>query len=164
MNGAFKDEDFPVEIKDCKYGKCAVASRELPENTAVGFFKGPVVKEKDVPEEEIRNVLIIDKGLFCIPKTNARYFNHSCNPNCVLDYDCVIRTLRSVKSGEELTYSYNMVFYEELEDGGPEDVEFEEWDPRWNFKCMCGSPNCQGMVDKWIMEDGKPYKRNQYKK
>lgn len=39
----------------------------------------------------------------------ARYFNHSCNPNCdtfIRDKRVFIRTLRDIKLGEELTYDY----------------------------------------------------------
>lgn len=39
----------------------------------------------------------------------ARYFNHSCNPNCdtfIRDRRVFIRTLRNVKPEEELTYDY----------------------------------------------------------
>jgi hypothetical protein len=39
----------------------------------------------------------------------ARYFNHSCNPNCdtfIRDRRVFIRTLRNIKPGEELTYDY----------------------------------------------------------
>ena len=39
----------------------------------------------------------------------ARYFNHSCNPNCdtfIRDKRVFIRTLRNIKPGEELTYDY----------------------------------------------------------
>lgn len=39
----------------------------------------------------------------------ARYFNHSCNPNCdtfIRDRRVFIRTLRDIKPGEELTYDY----------------------------------------------------------
>jgi SET domain-containing protein len=39
----------------------------------------------------------------------ARYFNHSCNPNCdtfIRDRRVFIRTLRNIKPEEELTYDY----------------------------------------------------------
>jgi SET domain-containing protein len=39
----------------------------------------------------------------------ARYFNHSCNPNCdtfIRDKRVFIRTLRNIKPEEELTYDY----------------------------------------------------------
>ena len=39
----------------------------------------------------------------------ARYFNHSCNPNCdtfIRDRRVFIRSLRNIKPGEELTYDY----------------------------------------------------------
>ena len=46
------------------------------------------------------------------PRSNiARYFNHSCNPNAEM-YDVkrrvFIRTLRTIKPGEEITYDYGV--------------------------------------------------------
>ncbi len=52
------------------------------------------------------NKTIIGLGLY----TAASYVNHSCDPTCVLHFGptgaMVMRTLREVKAGEELSYSY----------------------------------------------------------
>lgn len=57
-----------------------------------------------------------------------------------------IVTAKDVKRGQELNYIYN------------KGQETDDWDPIWNFECMCGSPNCQGMVDRYrdVMEPQLP--------
>ncbi|KAI8052543.1 hypothetical protein BDF22DRAFT_524931 [Syncephalis plumigaleata] len=66
----------------------------------------------------------------------ARFINHSCNPNCVLQKWTVgartrmgIFTLRRVLQGEELTFDYKFQRYG------------AEAQP-----CYCGEPNCKGYI------------------
>jgi hypothetical protein len=136
-----------------------VATKDLQEGIAVQKFEGPIIKcdlrgatsiPEEVPEEEICYMLIVDDFTILIPKSDARYMNHSCDPNCEIGNDLVVRTTKPVASGEELTFAYNIV--KEGEDPGA-------WDPRWSFSCQCGAPNCQGTVDKYVCEDGTPWHR-----
>jgi SET domain-containing protein len=68
----------------------------------------------------------------------ARYINHSCEPNCeaVLDDGHIfIEALRSIRPGTELTYDYN------LERGG----DFSKaWEAR--YPCHCGASSCRGTL------------------
>jgi len=67
----------------------------------------------------------------------ARFFNHSCEPNCEAQQDeedrIWILTKHPVKAGQELTYNYGY------------DV-----DDYLDFPCFCGSANCIGYM---IAED-----------
>lgn len=67
----------------------------------------------------------------------AKYSNHSCDPNCVINDILELETVRNVKKGDELTFLYN---------AGSED---DEWDPVWTFQCQCSSQKCQGMIDRY---------------
>jgi SET domain-containing protein len=58
------------------------------------------------------------------------FVNHSCDPNAGLDGQIVIRAMRDIEPGEEITIDYAMV------DG----------DPRDEFECLCGSPRCRHTV------------------
>ena len=76
---------------------------------------------------------------------DARWFNHSCSPNCIpyLYEDgadkrkdrVFIETMRAVRKGEELHYDYGISF----------DVRHS---PRLKriWACHCGSPNCTGTM------------------
>lgn len=69
---------------------------------------------------------------------DARYFNHSCSPNCeteVVRGRVYILTRRAIGEGEELTYDYNY----DLD--GPIDEETLR-----TYACRCGSPRCRGTI------------------
>ncbi|KAL4453004.1 hypothetical protein ABPG73_004782 [Tetrahymena malaccensis] len=66
----------------------------------------------------------------------ARYLNHSCNPNCsslVIEYEkdskIIIYAKRDIKPGEELTYDYCF------------DIEEEK------INCNCNDPNCTRIMN-----------------
>lgn len=67
---------------------------------------------------------------------SAKYFNHSCDPNCEVDIKndrIFVLATRRIKKGEELTYNYGY-----------------EYDDDWkDHPCLCGSKNCIG----YIMDD-----------
>ena len=94
------------------------------------------------------HAILIENNKWMVIQTDARYINHSCDPNCIIDNDLRLITVRPVNEGEELTINYHIVY--EGEDPG-------FWDPRWSFKCCCGAKNCQGIIDKYITIDGKPW-------
>ncbi|TPX41342.1 hypothetical protein SeLEV6574_g06144 [Synchytrium endobioticum] len=70
-----------------------------------------------------------------LPQSNARYANHSCDPNGIITNDQHAKTIKLVKKGEQITFVYNV--------GSDEDW----WDPLWSFKCECGAGACQGIID-----------------
>ena len=76
----------------------------------------------------------------------ARWINHSCDPNCeallVEDDDgdrrkdrIVIQAMRDIRVGEELTYDYNILTDEPFTD-----------DLRALWRCRCGAPGCVGLI------------------
>lgn len=59
------------------------------------------------------------------------YVNHSCDPNCFLDFSCLcVRALRNIQAGEEVKVNYAA-------------TEYEMHD---SFPCDCGSPGCLRMI------------------
>ena len=132
---------YPSIVENCSYGKCLIASTDLNIGTDVQCLDGIVVKREEIPEDEICYAIWIDNAKWLILKTDARYINHSCYPNCVIDDDLIIRTIKPVKKGEELTIIYNLIY---------EDENVGLWDDRWTFSCQCGSKNCQGLINKYI--------------
>ena len=71
---------------------------------------------------------------------NARYINHSCNPNCevdIIDNKIWIIAIKNIKKGEELSYDYGYVFDKD---------DFKE------HVCKCASKKCIGYIiakDDW---------------
>lgn len=68
----------------------------------------------------------------------ARFINHSCNPNCeAVDEDgrIFIEVIRTIQPGEELSYDYQYERDEEYD---------EEWEA--HYICKCGAENCRGTI------------------
>jgi uncharacterized protein len=69
----------------------------------------------------------------------ARWINHSCDPNCEAFEDSrgrvFIEALRNIRAGEELFYDYRLVI------DVPRTKEIEQ-----ESICHCGSPRCRGTL------------------
>jgi hypothetical protein len=60
-----------------------------------------------------------------------RYLNHSCQPNCTIDTTTLSLVAgRDILADEELTFFYPST----------------EWDMDRPFRCLCGAPECIGVV------------------
>ncbi|MFX1381204.1 MAG: SET domain-containing protein-lysine N-methyltransferase [Promethearchaeota archaeon] len=136
-------------LQDCSYGKGIVANTSLNAGTAVQKYEGSIVPWEQVPNDEIRYAILVSDDQWMIIKTDARYINHSCDPNCIINESLEVVTIRPVNKDEEITVRYNVVY--KNENPGM-------WDNRWSFKCLCGSKICQGVIDKYINEDGSEWK------
>ncbi|MFA5126296.1 MAG: SET domain-containing protein-lysine N-methyltransferase [archaeon] len=136
---------YPSKVINISYGKALIATKNLLSGTIVETFKGKIMTYEKVPIEMIRYAIHIGDGKknkWLVSKTNAIYANHSCNPNCSIDDNLNIVTIKKIKKGKELTYSYNLLEENEQES------DFV-WDKRWNFECKCGSKNCQKNIDRY---------------
>jgi SET domain-containing protein len=69
----------------------------------------------------------------------ARWINHSCDPNCEAIEDSrgrvFIKALRRIRPGEELFYDYHLAI------DVPRTKEIED-----EARCHCGSPRCRGTL------------------
>ena len=138
---------FLSEVRESASGKGLFATFDIPAGVVVEGFEGKQMRYDEVPENRIRYVLVLGGGLCIDPETDGQFANHSCDPNCVMGDDRMLRTIRPVKKGEELTYCYNPLYEEE----DPSDFH---WDPRWDFDCQCGAPGCQGRIDRYVRPRG----------
>jgi hypothetical protein len=72
--------------------------------------------------------------------TDARFINHSCEPNCetVIDRGHIyIKALKAIQPETELTYDYGFEWQDAFE---PVDVRY--------YACRCGSKKCRGTIVK----------------
>src|SRR4051812_40926069 len=93
------------------------ADTDLATGTVVAMFDGPVVPFEEIPESEVPYALLLNDGRWLVPKTDARYLNHACDPNCAINGELEVETLREVAAGEELTIAYNVLSLEEAASG-----------------------------------------------
>jgi len=128
--------------KSSIHNKGVFAKSDIPKNTYIIRYKGKritneeadVISEKEAEEGRVY-LFELDKEYSLdgdIEDNDARYINHSCNPNAESINDngeiWVIST-KEIKEGEEITYDYY------LDTDNPED-----------HPCKCGSHNCIGII------------------
>jgi hypothetical protein len=146
------------EVRTSKiHNKGVYAIKNIPKETIILEYLGEKItkeesdkrlddslkKHKENPEEnaavyifELNNEYDLDGD---IPNNDAKYINHSCDPNCdfeIKDNQIWLFAIKDIKEGEELTYNYGFDFDEEYAD----------------HPCRCGSKNCVGYIvsdDDW---------------
>jgi SET domain-containing protein len=93
------------------------ATRPIKKRTRIAEYKGRLLGLKDAEKAEARGnrYLYEINSRWTIDGASrgniARYFNHSCNPNCEsynVKLRVFVRTLRDIKPGEEITYDYGI--------------------------------------------------------
>jgi SET domain-containing protein len=84
----------------------------------------------------LNNGMLIDGGS---GGNEARYINHSCEPNCEAEEDddgrVFICALQPIAAGEELNYNYGLI-YEARHTAAVKKA----------FECRCGAPSCSGVM------------------
>lgn len=128
------------------HGRGVYATQPIAKGTRIIEYTGTRVLWEDVPEnpDDPRTFLFgLDNGKDVIDPeiggNEARWINHSCNPNCEAieddDERIFIEALRDLRPGEELFYDY------QLEVDEPITPEVEE-----ESRCNCGAANCRGTM------------------
>jgi len=131
-------------------GKGAFATQPIPAWTRLIEYTGERVShevadaryEEDEASGNTHTVLftvddktVIDAG---VGGNDARFFNHSCGPNCqsrIVRKRVYLETIKDIEPGEELTYDYEI----------PREGESDET-ARRKWPCHCGAPNCRGTL------------------
>jgi uncharacterized protein len=157
---ALTDSFFAVRNSAIQ-GLGGFAVRRIRKGTRIVEYRG----ERITPEEADRRyddfnaqphvllftvdkATVIDAG---VDGNDARFINHSCEPNCITVIDrkrVYIEASREIAPGEELTYDYNLTQDE------PPDEE-----TKLRYACHCGAKKCRGTM----LATGKKSKRQNRK-
>jgi hypothetical protein len=153
----------PIEVRGSEvHGKGVFAGRQLKKGERIVEYLGERVSHDEADrryEEKDENdshtfLFIVDSKTVIDAGTDgndARYFNHSCDPNCesvVENRRVFIEALRTIEPGEEMTYDYQIY----REEGDPENIDEV-------FACRCGFPQCRGTM-LWPPEPKKKKKKS----
>jgi SET domain-containing protein len=128
------------------HGRGVFSTQPIRKGTRIIEYTGRRILWSSVPEEvdDQRTYYfgldnekqVIDPS---IGGNEARFINHSCDPNCEAREDhrerVFIHALRNIRAGEELFYDYRLVI------DAPRTKELEAEAP-----CRCGSPKCRGTL------------------
>src|SRR5215475_8815662 len=140
----------PLEVRNSQvHGRGVFATRRIAKGERIIEYLGERVshdeadrryESKDENDSHtflfiVDSKTVIDAG---VDGNDARFFNHSCDPNCesVIENKRVyIEAIREVPPGVELTYDYQI--QREAED--PPDIDEI-------FACRCGAAHCRGTM------------------
>lgn len=133
------------------HGMGVFAARPIPAGTMILEYEGVRIspeaadaQEPDDPDDPCHTFFfslssgeVIDGAR---DGNDARWINHSCEPNCQAEEDedgrrVYIVALRDIAAGEELTFDYGLIIDEPMTDALREE-----------YRCHCGAPGCRGAM------------------
>jgi SET domain-containing protein len=138
------------EVRRSKvHGKGAFALKRIDKGTRIIEYLGERVsheeadrryESKDASDNHtflfiVDSRTVIDAG---VDGNEARFINHSCDPNCesvTENRRVFIEAIRTIEPGEEMTYDYQIV----REESDPPDIDEV-------FACRCGAASCRGTM------------------
>jgi hypothetical protein len=144
------EQSAPILVRDSiVHGRGVFATRRIEKGERIVEYLGERVshyeadRRYEVKDENdshtflfiVDSKTVIDAGT---DGNDARFFNHSCDPNCesvVEKRRVFIEALRAIEPGEEMTYDYQI--YRDHDD--PENIDEI-------FACRCGFANCRGTM------------------
>jgi SET domain-containing protein len=150
MGAASRTHSDLIEVRRSKvHGLGVFAKRRIPKGTRIIEYVGQRVSHdeadrryEDKAEDDSHTFLFIVDSKTVIDAgadgNDARFFNHSCDPNCesvVQSKRVYIDALREIEPGAELTYDYQI----QREDDDPDNIDEV-------FACRCGFAACRGTM------------------
>lgn len=142
-----------IVVKNSRiHGRGVYAARNLKKGERVIEYKGELISWKECdrrppsdPDDPFHTFFFsLSDGKHVIDASvggnDARWINHSCNPNCETEEDDEARrvfvvTTRDVNAGEELNYDYGLIIDERITPT-----------LKQNYECRCGARNCRGTM------------------
>lgn len=139
-----------------RYGGFAL--QKLRKGTRIIEYQGERISPKEADERyanagpksivvlfNVDKKTTIDAG---VNGNDARFINHSCDPNCEAVDDggrIYIEATRTIEKGEELFYDYNLT---RSKDDAPDVDKI--------YRCRCGAANCRGSMLEPLKTKSKP--------
>lgn len=149
-----KTQDWYEVRRSPIQGLGAFALKRIPKGTKIIEYVGEKITHEeadrrydDTAMDRHHTFLFILNRKWCIDAAKdaneAKYINHSCDPNCETTNDgkrIWIEARKTIEAGTELTYDYRFD-----RTGQPDEEE--------RYRCLCGSPKCRGTI---LVPEEKP--------
>jgi hypothetical protein len=121
-----------LEIRCSKFGKGLFVTTDIAANTIICTVSGPLLtfQQTVALNERESHGLQIERDLYLLCQPPFLYSNHSCEPNCGLNAQLQLVTLRDIKSDEELFWDYSTSMLER----------------HWTMSCACGATTCRKVI------------------
>ena len=168
MSATFKKNPYYVVRNSRIHGRGVFAAANILKGTRITEYVGDRIShaEADRRHEDkahddnhtflftVNSRVVIDGG---VKGNDARWINHSCDPNCesVVDKARVfLEAVRDIPKGQEICFDYMI----ERDPNDPPEMD-------QIFGCRCGSPKCRGtMLLDWPDPKKKAAKKKAAKK
>ncbi len=149
-NGSAQDRDFIQVQASGIHGTGVFAKRPIPKGTRVIEYAGRRFAKTDLlgqaarGERKMTYVLNLDEDTAidgAEQGNDARFINHSCEPNCelyIFDLTPYIYAMEEIPTGAELTFDY------QLQSATSRRISRSLG--RELFPCHCGAPSCRGSL------------------
>jgi SET domain-containing protein len=134
-----------IEVRESGvHGRGVYATQVISEGTRIIEYIGQRISWEGAPDDDndphtfnfgLESGEVINPA---IGGNDARWINHSCDPNCEAieeDDRIFIYAMRDIEPGEELFYDYAMEIDEPITE-----------ESKKKFACHCGSSNCRGTM------------------
>jgi SET domain-containing protein len=144
------NRDFTRVKTSSIHGSGVFAKRNIPKGTRIFEYAGARVLKSNLATDLAAGLTSLAYVMNLNETTaidgerggnDARFINHSCNPNCEVLYfneTPYIYSIRQIDIDEELSFDYQY-------DAGPDVFLSEEEKKKW-FPCFCGAENCRGTL------------------
>ncbi len=119
-------------IDETNTGKGIFSAKGLELNYPVCSIRGQIVNFSETIKDKKTESFYLQIGEDKYIKSLFPFylFNHSCNPNCGINENMELVTIRPVKKGEELCWDFSTSMMERS----------------WKMKCNCKEKNCRSVI------------------
>lgn len=134
-----------LEVKPCNTGNGIFSKVEIPANTVIMEFAGPVCSFTELPANSA-NYLQISKGRFISPIgtiNGVDFINHSCDPNCyvhVVGNRAFLYSLYVIPENTQLLIDYSTTSTDSVDE--------------WKMDCQCNSNKCRKLISGYQYLEG----------
>ncbi len=118
-------------VRQTENGKGVFTTTDIAAGSILAKISGTKINFEDSNNLEKESYsLQVDLDSYIVPHYPFFLLNHSCNPNCGINHNQELVTIKDIKKGQELTWDYSTSMLER----------------RWTMQCNCKSNNCRKMI------------------
>jgi len=130
-----KIDSNKIAVRYGRLGAGIVAVESIPKGEFIAGFYGnvyPALRASLLPLEVRDYAIQFSEHLWRDSKGNARFLNHSCEPNCEVNGNFDVITSVPIRAGTDLTWDYST-------------TEDSDWKVPGGI-CLCGAKECRGGI------------------